>query len=231
MDQLLIALDVDSAARAMALTDQLRDVAGGFKIGSRLFTAEGPGIVRRVAERGVKVFLDLKLHDIPGTVAGAVRTAADLGVWMLTVHAAGGTDMLRAAKEAAGGDTGPRIVGVTVLTSFDETALHELGVARGIAAQVEALAGLAQDAGIDGVVASPWEIAPIRARCGRAFTVVTPGIRNPSDDGPVDDQRRTRSAGDAMRAGADYLVVGRPIIAALDPQAAAVEIAQQIGQA
>ena len=230
MDQLLIALDVDSGARATVLTDQLRDVAGGFKIGSQLFTAEGPAIVRRVTESGARVFLDLKYHDIPNTVAGAVRIAADLGVWMLTVHTAGGTDMLRAAKEAAGGDAGPRIVGVTVLTSFDETALQRLGISRGIAGQVDELAGLAQEAGIDGVVASPLEIKRIRGRCGGRFTVVTPGIRNPSSDAP-DDQRRTLSAADAIRAGADYLVVGRPIIAAPDPRAAAVEIAKQIMQA
>ena len=228
MDQLLIALDVDSAARAMALTDQLRDVAGGFKIGSRLFTAEGPAIVRRVAESGARVFLDLKYHDIPNTVAGAVRAAADLGVWMLTVHTAGGADMLRAAKEAA--DAGPRIVGVTVLTSLDEAALRRLGISRGIAAHVDELAGLAQEAGIDGVVASPLEIERIRGRCGGTFTVVTPGIRNPSGDAP-DDQRRTLSAADAIRAGADYLVVGRPIIAAPDPRAAAAQIAKQITQA
>jgi orotidine-5'-phosphate decarboxylase len=228
MDQLLIALDVDSAARAMALTDQLRDVAGGFKIGSRLFTAEGPAIVRRVTESGARVFLDLKYHDIPNTVAGAVRAAADLGVWMLTVHTAGGADMLRAARDAA--DAGPRIVGVTVLTSLDEAALQRLGISRGIAAHVDELAGLAQEAGIDGVVASPLEIERIRSRCGETFTVVTPGIRNPSGDAP-DDQRRTLSAADAVRAGADYLVVGRPIIAAPDPRAAAVQIAQQITQA
>ena len=228
MDQLLIALDVDSAARAMALTDQLRDVAGGFKIGSRLFTAEGPAIVRRVAESGARVFLDLKYHDIPNTVAGAVRAAADLGVWMLTVHTAGGADMLRAAKEAA--DAGPRIVGVTVLTSLDEAALRRLGISRGVAAHVDELAGLAQEAGIDGVVASPLEIERIRGRCGRTFTVVTPGIRNPSGDAP-DDQRRTLSAAEAIRAGADYLVVGRPIIAAPDPRAAAAQIAKQITQA
>ena len=228
MDQLLIALDVDSAARAMALTDQLRDVAGGFKIGSRLFTAEGPAIVRRVAESGARVFLDLKYHDTPNTVAGAVRAAADLGVWMLTVHTAGGADMLRAAKEAA--DAGPRIVGVTVLTSLDEAALRRLGISRGIAAHVDELAGLAQEAGIDGVVASPLEIERIRGRCGETFTVVTPGIRNPSGGAP-DDQRRTLSAADAIRAGADYLVVGRPIIAAPDPRAAAAQIAKQITQA
>ena len=228
MDQLLIALDVDSAARAMALTDQLRDVAGGFKIGSRLFTAEGPAIVRRVAESGARVFLDLKYHDIPNTVAGAVRAAADLGVWMLTVHTAGGADMLRAAKEAA--DAGPRIVGVTVLTSLDEAALRRLGISRGVAAHVDELAGLAQEAGIDGVVASPLEIERIRGRCGGTFTVVTPGIRNPSGDAP-DDQRRTLSAAEAIRAGADYLVVGRPIIAAPDPRAAAAQIAKQITQA
>ena len=228
MDQLLIALDVDSAARAMALTDQLRDVAGGFKIGSRLFTAEGPAIVRRVTESGARVFLDLKYHDIPNTVAGAVRAAADLGVWMLTVHTAGGADMLRAAKEAA--DAGPRIVGVTVLTSLDEAALRRLGISRGVAAHVDELAGLAQEAGIDGVVASPLEIERIRGRCGGTFTVVTPGIRNPSGDAP-DDQRRTLSAAEAIRAGADYLVVGRPIIAAPDPRAAAAQIAKQITQA
>ena len=228
MDQLLIALDVDSAARAMALTDQLRDVAGGFKIGSRLFTAEGPAIVRRVAESGARVFLDLKYHDIPNTVAGAVRAAADLGVWMLTVHTAGGADMLRAAKEAA--DAGPRIVGVTVLTSLDEAALRRLGISRGVASHVDELAGLAQEAGIDGVVASPLEIERIRGRCGGTFTVVTPGIRNPSGDAP-DDQRRTLSAAEAIRAGADYLVVGRPIIAAPDPRAAAAQIAKQITQA
>ena len=197
MDQLLIALDVDSAARAMALTDQLRDVAGGFKIGSRLFTAEGPAIVRRVAESGARVFLDLKYHDIPNTVAGAVRAAADLGVWMLTVHTAGGADMLRAAKEAA--DAGPRIVGVTVLTSLDEAALRRLGISRGIAAHVDELAGLAQEAGIDGVVASPLEIERIRGRCGGTFTVVTPGIRNPSGNA-LDDQRRTLTVR-LMRSG------------------------------
>jgi orotidine-5'-phosphate decarboxylase len=230
MDQLLIALDVDSAARAMALTDQLKDVAGGFKIGSRLFTAEGPTIVRRLAERGVKVFLDLKFHDIPSTVAGAVRAAADLGVWMLTVHAVGGINMLQAAKEATGGNAEPRIIGVTVLTSFNETELSHLGITRGITAQVEALAELAKDSGIDGVVASPLEISSIRARCGKEFTVITPGIRNYSDNQTLDDQHRTQSAGEAIRAGANYLVVGRPIIAAVDPKAAAIEIARQIEQ-
>ena len=183
MDQLLIALDVDSAARAMALTDQLRDVAGGFKIGSRLFTAEGPAIVRRVAESGARVFLDLKYHDIPNTVAGAVRAAADLGVWMLTVHTAGGADMLRAAKEAA--DAGPRIVGVTVLTSLDEAALRRLGISRGVAAHVDELAGLAQEAGIDGVVASPWRSSVSAAGAGERSRWSHPGFAIPRATHPT----------------------------------------------
>ena len=229
MDQLLIALDVDSATRAIELSDQLRDVAGGFKIGGRLFTAEGPEIVRQLAARGDRVFLDLKYHDIPSTVAGAVRAARGLGVWMLTVHASGGAEMLRAAKEASvGAAPGPLVVAVTVLTSFDEPALRQLGITRRIAEQVESLAEVAQDAGVDGVVASPLEIESIRARCGPSFTVVTPGIRSRMADTPEDDQTRTRSAAEALRAGADYLVVGRPVINAPDPRAAAVELCQQM---
>lgn len=231
MDQLLIALDVDSADQATALTDKLGDVAGGFKIGSRLFTAEGPSIVRRIADSGIRVFLDLKFHDIPNTVAAAVRAASDLGVWMLTVHTAGGAEMLRAAKEAASRDGDPQIVGVTVLTSLDEPTLQEIGVTRGITAQVETLAELAQNAGIDGVVASPWEIGAIRTRCGQSLTVVTPGIRQHSSIAPADDQQRTQNAGEAIRSGANYLVVGRPIIAAPNPRSAALEIARQISQA
>ena len=234
MDQLLIALDVDSADEAIGLSDQLRDLAGGFKIGSRLFTTEGPGIVRELVGRGDRVFLDLKYHDIPSTVAGAVRAAADLGVWMLTVHAGGGLDMLRAAKEAAvapgSSPSGPRIVAVTVLTSLDETALQQLGVSRTLPDQVEALAGLALESGIDGVVASPLEIEGIRAQCGPTFTIVTPGIRPRSPRaGEADDQTRTLSAADAVRAGASYLVVGRPIYAAPDPRAAAEEICRHAG--
>lgn len=160
MNRLLIALDVDTADRAVALADRLRDVAGGFKIGSRLFTAEGPRIVRRLSERGDRVFLDLKYHDIPSTVAGAVRAAGDLGVWMLTVHAAGGAAMLAAAAEAAAATAAaPAVVAVTVLTSFDEAALRRAGVARAIPEQVDSLAGLARESGVAGVVASPLEVA------------------------------------------------------------------------
>ena len=230
MDQLLIALDVDSADRAFELSDQLHDVVGGFKIGSQLFTAEGPTIVRRMVEQGHRIFLDLKYHDIPNTVAGAVRAAADLGVWMLTVHAGGGHDMLAAAQKASSEcPTGPLIVAVTVLTSFDEETLQGIGVARPVQAKVEGLAQSAQDAGVHGVVASPLEIETIRARCGGAFTIVTPGIRSrPAATSRTDDQARTMSAADALRAGASYLVVGRPIIAANDPRGAALQLRQQV---
>ena len=231
MDQLLVALDVDSSAQAFDLTDQLQGVAGGFKIGSHLFCAEGPPLVRRMVAQGHRVFLDLKYHDIPSTVAGAVRAAADLGVWMLTVHASGGYDMLAAAQEAARGrDRGPKIVAVTVLTSFDDATLQGLGVARSLPQQVGALARLAQSAGVDGVVASPLEIGLIREACGDDFVVVTPGIRSRTLD-QMNDQKRTMDATGAIGAGASYLVVGRPITAASDPRAAATQIGEQIAQA
>ena len=239
MDKLLVALDVDTAAEARALADQLRGVAGGFKIGSRLFTSHGPSIVEELASRGDRVFLDLKFHDIPNTVAGAVAAATRLGVWMVNVHASGGDAMMRAAIDAAREESArrshpaPLVIAVTVLTSLNDTVLDAIGVHASMAEQVGRLAALAQAAGLDGVVASPQEIGLIRARCGAAFAIVTPGVRGgaaaASAKGAAakDDQQRTLSAGEAVAAGASYLVVGRPIIAAADPRAAAERIAAE----
>jgi orotidine-5'-phosphate decarboxylase len=231
VDQLLIALDVESGARALPLADSLRGVAGGFKIGSRLFTAEGPGIVRALVERGDRVFLDLKFHDIPNTVATAIAAATSLGVWMVNVHAAGGTKMMQAAREAAGetaareGRTPPLVIGVTVLTSTSVETLGETGVSAPVLEQVERLALLAKAAGLDGVVASPQETALIRRRCGDQFAIVTPGIRGGSARTLAnDDQERTMTAAAAIAAGASYIVVGRPIVAAADPRRAAEEM-------
>jgi orotidine-5'-phosphate decarboxylase len=231
MDRLLVALDVDTAAQAIALAERLRSVAGGFKVGSRLFTSSGPGVVERLVERGDRVFLALKFHDIPHTVAGAVAAATRLGVWMVNVHASGGRAMMQAAADAARVEAArlsrpaPLVVAVTVLTSLNEEALPEVGVNAGMGTQVQRLASLARAAGLDGVVASALEIPSIRAACGDAFTIVTPGIRGADD--AAGDQRRTGSAGEALAAGASYLVVGRPIIAAADPLAAAERIAAE----
>jgi orotidine-5'-phosphate decarboxylase len=234
VDQLLVALDVDTGRRALELADTLADLAGGFKVGSRLFTLEGPPLVRALIDRGARVFLDLKFHDIPNVVGQAVDSAVQTGAWMMTVHAAGGIAMMQAAaragREAAErlGRPGPMVVGVTVLTSMDEPALHQTGVARPLVDQVVALAGLAGAAGLHGVVASPHEIGPIRAACGPDFTIVTPGIRGAAAGVAKDDQIRTMGPADAVRAGASYIVIGRPIIAARDPRAAAAAIVEEL---
>jgi orotidine-5'-phosphate decarboxylase len=233
MEQLLVALDVDTVAEARTLADRLRGVVGGFKIGSRLFTSEGPALVEELASRGDRVFLDLKFHDIPNTVAGAVAAATRLGAWMVNVHASGGRAMLRAARGAADEEAArrsrpaPLLIAVTMLTSLDQEALTEVGFTAPVAGQVERLAALTESAGLDGVVASPQEIAIIRRRCGPDFAIVTPGIRGAGD--AKGDQSRTLSAADALAAGASYLVVGRPIIAAADPRAAAQRIADECG--
>jgi orotidine-5'-phosphate decarboxylase len=241
VDQLLIALDVETASKAVALADALRGLAGGFKIGSRLFTSEGPSIVRALVEKGDRVFLDLKFHDIPNTVAQAVAAATSLGVWMVNVHAAGGAKMMTAARDAAKeaaareGRPAPLVIAVTALTSMSAEALAETGFGAGrdtapghassLLEHVVRLASLAESAGLDGVVASPQETATLRKRCGQDFAIVTPGIRGGGAvAGQRDDQARTMTAGEAITAGASYIVVGRPIIAAADPRAAAEAI-------
>lgn len=231
MEKLIVALDVDSVTEALSLANRLRGLVGGFKIGSRLFTSHGPTFVEELVAHGDRVFLDLKFHDIPHTVAGAVAMATRLGVWMIDVHACGGAAMLAAARAAASetaarlSSPAPLLVAVTVLTSFDDPALADVGISSTVADQVKRLSVLAQSSGLDGVVASPHEIALIRDVCGPGFTVVTPGIRSTTDD--KGDQRRTLSASGALAAGASYLVVGRPIIAAADPRVAAERIADE----
>jgi orotidine-5'-phosphate decarboxylase len=233
-NRLLVALDVDGADRALAISGQLRGIAGGLKVGSRLFTMAGPDLVRRLVDSGAPVFLDLKFHDIPNTVAQAVDAAVRTGAWMITVHASGGAAMMqaaaRAAAEAAGatGAQPPLVIGVTVLTSMDEEMLKQTGVTRPLADHVLTLARMAQTAGLDGVVASPQETNAIRRACGPDFVIVTPGIRGASAGQETNDQSRTLGPADAVNAGATYIVVGRPIIGAPDPAAAARSIVEEL---
>jgi orotidine-5'-phosphate decarboxylase len=232
VNRILVALDVDSTQKAIGLADTLRGAVAGFKIGKQLFTAEGPLIVRTLADRGEKVFLDLKFHDIPNTVAGAIASSVSTGAWMVNVHASGGGRMMRAAAESASVTADrqrrprPLVIAVTVLTSLDAGQLSEIGVTRSMLDQVVALARLAQDSGLDGVVASPHEIQAIRAACGPDFLIVTPGIR-PAIAAGSDDQARTMGPAEAVALGASFLVIGRPITGAADPRAAASSMAAE----
>jgi orotidine-5'-phosphate decarboxylase len=224
-DRLIVALDVPDESLAMVLVDALAGEVGMFKVGSQLFTAAGPEVVRSIVARGEHVFLDLKFHDIPNTVAGAVASAAQLGVSLLTVHGLGGRAMLEAAAGATPA-MGMRLLAITVLTSHDAKSLGEIGVVRSLDEEVRELARLARAAGIDGVVASPHEVALLREACGSDLLIVTPGIRPAG--AKAGDQARAATPGKSLAAGADYLVVGRPITEAADPAAAARAIVREM---
>jgi orotidine-5'-phosphate decarboxylase len=224
-DRLIVALDLPDAVRARAMVDRLAGKVGMLKVGSQLFTAAGPDFVREIVARGEKVFLDLKYHDIPHTVAGSVSGASQLGVSLMTVHALGGAEMLQAAVGALPA-MGVRLLAVTVLTSHDEESLGALGMTGSLADSVRRLARLALDAGADGVIASPHEVAHVREACGPDFLIVTPGIRPAGS--ARGDQARAATPAAARAAGADYLVVGRPVLEASDPAAAVAAIVREI---
>jgi orotidine-5'-phosphate decarboxylase len=226
-DRLICALDVADLAAAEGVVDALRGVVRFFKVGLELYTACGPEAVRRVRARGARVFLDLKVCDIPATARGAARAAAGLGVDLFTVHALGGAPMIAAAREASEAAGGPRILAVTVLTSLADGDLAALGVAGPVAAAVARLGRAAIDAGAHGLVASPREVGALRAALGPGVLLVTPGIRPAG--APPGDQKRTMTPAEAVAAGADHLVVGRPILEAPDPAAAARAILAEIG--
>ena len=223
---IIAALDVPTANEALTLAKAIAPAVGAFKIGKELFVAEGPDHDRRERDTGAAVILALKFHDIPNTVAKAVTSAAQQDVQMLTVHASGGTAMLRAAQEAAG-DNGPLVLGVTVLTSMDQQDLTELGIQKTPAEQVHHLAKLATAAGLCGLVCSPQEIAPLREVLPAEVQLVTPGIRPAGS--ASGDQKRVMTPADAITAGADWLVIGRPIYAAGNPRAAAEAIRESLG--
>ncbi len=232
-DRIVLALDVEDDNVALGLVDELKDVVGMFKVGHQLFTAYGPDIVRRVVALGGRVFLDLKYHDIPNTVAKASAEAVKLGVSIFNVHAFGGLDMMKAATVAASetaaqlGLPAPTVLAVTVLTSMDARSLRrELKVARSLPREVAHLARLAQRAGMHGVVASPQEIKLLRRTIRGEFVILTPGVR--PDWAGKDDQKRVMTPGDAVRSGADYIVVGRPVLKSHDRRAAVEKISQEI---
>lgn len=231
IDRIFCAVDTPKLDDALLLADLLAGEVGAIKLGKEFFTAHGPDGVRKVASLGHKIFLDLKYHDIPNTVAGAVRSANRLECAVLTVHASGGPAMLKAAAEAAAeaGLKRPKIVAVTVLTSLDDDDLAAVGQAAPASAQVLRLAQLAEASGIDGVVCSPQEVALLRGEIGNAFSLVVPGVR--PDWAGTDDQKRVMTPGEAVAAGADHLVIGRPITRSDDPVGAARRIADEISAA
>lgn len=225
--RLIVALDFASADDARAFVARVTPAQCRLKVGLELFVAAGPAFVSELAEHGFDVFLDLKFHDIPNTVAQACSRAAGLGVWMLNVHALGGRRMLEAAREAVDKVARrPLLIGVTVLTSHEAREVEEVGLSGDLGAQVERLTALAADAGLDGVVCSPLEAERLRRRFSAPFALVTPGIRPAGSD--RQDQRRTLTPAEAIAHGADYLVVGRPVTRAADPSAALSAIAQEI---
>ena len=229
---IIVALDAPSADAAVKLAAELAPYVGAFKIGSELFTSAGPDIVRRIRDAGGSVFLDLKFHDIPNTVSKSVAAAVRMDVQMLTIHTCGGTEMMRAAEHSAQetarqlGRPTPLVLGVTVLTSMDEPALRETGITATPKEQVEHLAGLASMAGLRGLVCSPLEISALRGILSATMQLVTPGIRTGREK--ADDQKRTLSPVEAMRLGANWLVIGRPIYAAANPREAAEIILAEI---
>jgi orotidine-5'-phosphate decarboxylase len=227
-ERLIVALDVSTAEAARKIVAAVGDSVLTFKVGMQLYTAEGPGFVRELVGSGRQVFLDLKYHDIPNTVASAVREAARLGVSMLTVHASGSSKMLQAAADAGLSENpGLLILAVTVLTSFDEDQLTTIGVRGGITSQVLRLTSVAISHGCNGIVTSAQEAPAVRAEYGRKFAIVTPGVR-PAGSGH-DDQARVVTPAEAIAAGASHIVVGRPITAAADPAAEARAILGQLG--
>jgi orotidine-5'-phosphate decarboxylase len=232
---IIFALDVGTWKEAERFVEELKESVWGFKIGKELFTWMGPKAVEMVQKQGGKVFLDLKYHDIPSTVAKAAAMATQLRVSMFNLHALGGLEMMRAAieasREAAQKEAlpAPTILGVTVLTSLQTKDLRAVGITLSVEAEVVQLASLAQQAGLDGVVASPLEIEPLRKACGEDLVIVTPGVR--PEKGQRHDQVRVMTPAEAIKAGADYLVIGRPIKQAADPGRAAQEILQEIRSA
>ena len=223
-----VALDTPSLERAMALASSVRPHVGGLKLGLEFFSSNGPGGVAAMAELGLPIFLDVKFHDIPNTVSRALRAVADLGLTLITIHASGGPAMLRAAREAlAEVEPRPRLVAVTVLTSLDDHDLPSIGHYGPALALAERLGGLALDCGLDGVVCSPAEVTSLRDRCGEDFALVVPGVRPAGS--AADDQKRVTTPREALEAGANAIVIGRPITQATNPQAAAAAIEAELG--
>lgn len=226
--RVIVALDFASASEALQFVERLEPGSCRVKVGFELFVAAGPGLIEELTRRGFEIFLDLKFHDIPNTVASVCRVAADLGVWMMNVHASGGSAMLHAAREALEAKAHrPHLIAVTVLTSMDRTDLAGLGIEREPGEQALMLAGLAADAGLDGVVCSAQEAAQMRKQFGEEFLLVTPGIRPAS--AAAGDQKRVMTPVDAIQAGSSYLVIGRPITQAADPSAVLATINKELG--